>query len=140
MISLRLEKKAAVFIYILLTLLVSGMTFMAIRFHSFWGFATDIILLIAWILTVIIAFFLIPIYFTSTKILISNKQISKETIFINHKVKTMPTESIASITVLITPLGKFTGLNMVVINSLGARLFIPFISKESCNIINKHLQ
>lgn len=42
----------------------------------------------------------------------------------------MPTSAIKSVTTIITPLGSITGLNFVVLNALGARLLIPFMSRR----------
>jgi hypothetical protein len=42
----------------------------------------------------------------------------------------MPTSAIKSVTTIITPLGSITGLNFVVLNALGARLLIHFMSRR----------
>ena len=139
MLRFKPEKKAGIYIYLVILLVVVGISFTAIKFHDSFGFILDIMVLILLVISVIFMFFLIPIYFARSEYIISEDEIIKNTVFIKHKHKVMPTSAVASVTVLITPLSRFTGFNMVIINALGARLFIPFISRYDCKLISRQL-
>lgn len=135
MLTIKPDKKSAIFIYLILFSLTGGLSFVAIYFKDFLGVITTIIVLILWAITITVAFFLIPAYYINTRIIISTEKIIKQTFFITHKHTFMSQSSIASITIIITPLSRFTGLNAIIINALGARLLIPFLSKSDCKLI-----
>ena len=56
----------------------------------------------------------------------------------------MLTESVKSVTTVITPLSRFTGMNFIVLNALGSKLLMPFLSKkdamEITSIINQSIR
>lgn len=140
MFTFKPSKKSALFIYLVLFAATGMLSLCVIYFEDFLGILSKIIVLILWTATVIFAFFIIPAYYIYTKIIITNRSISKQTVFFTHKYQIMSVNSVVSVTMLITPFSRFTGLNAAIINALGARMIIPFISKKDCIKINEYLK
>lgn len=84
-----------------------------------------------WVLILLIAVIVIPHYFLHAKVIITKNEIATSGGFIFLKNDYMPISSIKSISVIITPLGRFTGFNFAVINALGARILICFMRKAT---------
>ena len=82
------------------------------------------------VLILLIAVIVIPHYFLHAKVIITKNEIATSGGFIFLKNDYMPISSIKSISVIITPLGRFTGFNFAVINALGARILICFMRKS----------
>ncbi len=83
-----------------------------------------------WVLILLIAVIVIPHYFLHAKVIITKNEIATSGGFIFLKNDYMPISSIKSVSVIITPLGRFTGFNFAVINALGARILICFMRKS----------
>ena len=58
---------------------------------------------------------------------------------ITEKIGYMPLSSVRSVTMIVTPLGEYTGLNFIVLNALGAKLTLSFLSKKDCLTIYTHI-
>ena len=89
-------------------------------------FSVNYILMPLWI----IAALLLPFYFIRSYFTVSSKEVTAFTGLFFTMRHFMPTSAIKSVTTIITPLGSITGLNFVVLNALGARLLIPFMSRR----------
>ncbi|MGN0601135.1 MAG: hypothetical protein ACI4I7_00335 [Oscillospiraceae bacterium] len=109
-----------------------ALSYLVIYFKEFLGKASGIITLVLWIITAVIIVILLPVYYKSTRITITDTEITKYTFFITYKYQYMSMDSVTSVTTLITPLSGLTGLNLIIVNALGARMFLFFINKKDC--------
>lgn len=100
-----------------------------------------IVSIIFWVLILLIALFAVPHYFIHAKVVLTKNEVAYCGGFITFKDDYMPISSIKSVSVIVTPLGFLTGFNFVIINALGARIFLPFFKKsdvyELCGGINE---
>lgn len=125
-------KRSTVFIYILIIAAALALSYLAVYFERFLGSALKFILLAVWLAAAVFLVIILPIYYRHTKATFSEQEIRKYTFMFTHKYQYMSMHSVTSVTTLITPLSSFTGLNMVIVNALGARMFLFFISKNDC--------
>lgn len=99
--------------------------------QQFIPFSVDYILLPIWIAAAVFCLLVLPFYFIRAYFTVSSKEVTALTGLIITARHFLPTSSIKSVTTIITPLGSITGLNFVVLNCLGARLLIPFMSRKN---------
>ena len=83
-----------------------------------------------WIIAALFCLLVLPFYFIRSYFTVSSKEVTAFTGLFFTMRHFMPTSAIKSVTTIITPLGSITGLNFVVLNALGARLLIPFMSRR----------
>lgn len=104
-------------------------------------FSVNYILMPMWIIAALFCLLVLPFYFIRSYFTVSSKEVTAFTGLFFTMRHFMPTSAIKSVTTIITPLGSITGLNFVVLNALGARLLIPFMSRrdamEISAIVNK---
>lgn len=124
------SKRPLVLIYILLLLFLLlikyalGMVARVVPFTDYY------VLLPLWIAAALFAVLVLPFYFHKCCFTVSSKEITAKGGLIITSNHFMLTESVKSVTTVITPLSRITGLNFVVLNTLGARLVMPFLSKH----------
>ena len=93
-------------------------------------FSVNYILMPMWIIAALFCLLVLPFYFIRSYFTVSSKEVTAFTALFFTMRHFMPTSAIKSVTTIITPLGSITGLNFVVLNALGARLLIPFMSRR----------
>lgn len=93
-------------------------------------FSVNYILMPLWIIAALFCLLVLPFYFIRSYFTVSSKEVTAFTGLFFTMRHFMPTSAIKSVTTIITPLGSITGLNFVVLNALGARLLIPFMSRR----------
>ena len=93
-------------------------------------FSVNYILMPMWIIAALFCLLVLPFYFIRSYFTVSSKEVTAFTGLFFTMRHFMPTSAIKSVTTIITPLGSITGLNFVVLNALGARLLIPFMSRH----------
>lgn len=130
-------KKTLIYLFILLIGVAVSVTYLANEFKSFLELATEIIIGVVWLLTAIFLLIIMPLYFKHTRITVTDKEISKYTFMFTYKYQYMSMDAVRSVTTCITPFGSFTGLNCIIVNALGARLFLFFLNKNDCIKITK---
>jgi membrane protein YdbS with pleckstrin-like domain len=108
-----------------------GAMFMSV---IFWYVMLFIIVLTFLILTIVV-----PLFFSQSRYSVSrNEVICRKGVFI-FKRQYMKISSVRSFTAVVTPLSGATGLNFLVIHSLGARMVLLFLSKKDLNEITSRL-
>lgn len=124
------SKRPLILIYILLILLLLVIKFALNFVNKFISIPNNYILLPIWIITALFAVLVLPFYFHKAFFTVTSKEITATGGLIITSKHFMATQSVKSVTLIITPLSKFTGLNFIFLNTLGARLILPFLSKK----------
>ena len=78
---------------------------------------------------------MLPFYFHKAGYTVSSKEITAKSGLIVTSKQFMLTSAVKSVTAIFLPLGRFTGMNFIVLNALGSRLVIPFLSKRDAQEI-----
>lgn len=79
-------------------------------------------------------------YNRHTRITFSSDEITKYTFFFYYKYQCMSINSVTSVTTFVTPFSSITGLNVLIVNALGARMFLLFLDKEDCKKASEFLE
>lgn len=133
------SKRAAATIYFLLTavlIVVTGAIFMLMPLIGKydWYIAAAF-----WCAYAFVTCALIPLYFKHSSITVSADEIIMTGGMITRKSEYMPMSSVKSVTTIITPLSKITGLNFIIINALGSRIILSFMRKSDCIEATKYI-
>lgn len=147
----KLSKRPLILIYgflgLLLLLIKYAMDLIAMlieRYLHNTRFADYYVLLPIWIITAAFAVLVLPFYFHKAAYTVSSKEITAKSGLLMTTRQFMMTSSVKSVSTVILPLGGLTGMNFVVLNALGARLLIPFLSKrdaaEITEIVNNSIR
>ena len=124
-------KRAMFCAYMLLAIIGAGLSFLIYRYAVMLPAVTlRIIAGVMWALILLIALFLIPRYFFHARVVITKNEIAAAGGFYFFKDDYIPVASIKSVSVIVTPLGRLTGLNFIVINALGSRVVLSFLRKR----------
>lgn len=99
------------------------------------GFADYYVLLPLWVIAALFAVLVLPFYFHKAGYTVSSKEITAKSGLIVTSKQFMLTSAVKSVTAIFLPLGRFTGMNFIVLNALGSRLVIPFLSKRDAQEI-----
>ncbi len=126
----RPSKVPLVIIWIVLVALLLVIRYAVNLIDAFIPFSVNYILMPLWIIAALFCLLVLPFYFRKAYFTVSSKEVTACTGLIITARHFMPTTSIKSVTTIITPLGSITGFNFVVLNSLGANLLIPFMSRK----------
>lgn len=132
-------KRSIVILYILLLALALFLTFLTLRFERYLKGASGIILAVVWILTLAFMLILLPMYYKLTRIYVSDQEVTKYTFLFTYKYQYMSMNAVKSVTTFITPFGKYTGLNFIIVNALGSRMLLPLLGKNDCREISYFL-
>lgn len=124
------SKRPLILIYILLFLVLLIIKYALNIIDRFVAIPNNYILLPLWILAALFAVLVLPFYFHKAFFTVTSKEITSKGGLIITGKHFMLTESVKSVTTVITPFSGLTGLNFVVLNALGARLLLPFLSKR----------
>lgn len=114
------------------------------RYAPYLQFTDDYVLLPIWIVSALFAVLVLPFYFHKTRFTVSSKEITAKSGLLLTSRQFMLTSSVKSVTTVMFPLGKLTGMNFIILNALGARLLIPFLGKkdavEITDIVNNTIR
>jgi membrane protein YdbS with pleckstrin-like domain len=124
------SKIPLILIYVLLFLILLVIKYALNIINSFVEIPDNYILLPIWIVAALFAVLVLPFYFHKAQFTVTSKEITARGGLIITTKHFMLTDSVKSVTTIITPLGGLTGLNFVVLNTLGARVLLPFLSKR----------
>ncbi|MDO4945741.1 MAG: PH domain-containing protein [Ruminococcus sp.] len=124
------SKRPLVLIYVLLLLFLLLIKYALNLVTRFIPFTDYYVLLPLWIVVALFAVLVLPFYFHKCRFTVSSKEITAKGGLIITSKHFMLTEAVKSVTTVITPLSGLTGLNFVVLNTLGAKLMMPFLSKR----------
>ena len=91
-----------------------------------------VLLLLFYAAAALTLIFGVPRYFKYTKLTVSAEEICYRSGFLSDNREYMPTDSVKSVTSIVTPLSSFTGLNFLMINALGAKIIVPFMRRSDC--------
>ena len=80
----------------------------------------------------LIAGLMIPGYFGKSHLSVSERDIVCIKGTVTDRKVYLPMEAVKSVTMVVTPFGSKTGLNLIVFNAMGARLIVWFLDKEDC--------
>lgn len=133
------SKKPLAVIYIGLFLVLLLIKFAMNIVNRFIPFSVDTYIQPVWIIVALFAVFILPIYFFSSYFTISSTEITVKAGMIVTTKQFMPTSSVKSVTAIITPLSKITALNFVVLNALGSRVVLPFLTKKNVDEITAEI-
>jgi len=123
-------------IYALLAAVLLLINFALNLITRFVPFADYYVLLPLWVIAALFAVLVLPFYFHKVKFTVSSKEITAVGgLFVTAK-HFMLTESVKSVTSIITPLSRLTGLNFIILNTLGAKLIMPFLSRKDAEEIS----
>ena len=75
---------------------------------------------------------LIPKFFKHNHFSVSDKDIVCVKGVLTYKTVYMPMDSVRSVTMIVTPMGDRTGFNFLILNALGSKMILFFISKKDC--------
>ncbi|HCJ41351.1 MAG TPA: hypothetical protein DHV89_07510 [Ruminococcus sp.] len=139
----KLSKKPLVLLYVLLAavlLLIEYALNMVLalidRFvPGFHGFADYYVLLPVWVMASLFAVLVLPFYFHKAGYTVSDKEITAKGGLIVTSKQFMLTSAVRSVTLILLPLGRLTGMNFIILNALGSRLVIPFLNRRDAEEI-----
>ena len=139
----KLSKKPLVLLYVLLAavlLLIEFALNMVLalidRFvPDFHGFADYYVLLPVWVMASLFAVLVLPFYFHKAGYTVSDKEITAKGGLIVTSKQFMLTSAVRSVTLILLPLGRLTGMNFIILNALGSRLVIPFLNRRDAEEI-----
>ena len=106
--------------------------------HAVSGLVPQNVLIIAdmaWAAVMMTAVTVFPIYVLVAKYEVSPGQVKLRKGFFIITDQFVPTASVMSVTTVKTPLSVLTGFNFVVLNSVGARSIMPFVSRKQAKQI-----
>lgn len=147
----KLSKRPLILLYCLLAGALLLIEFALSLIHELIGkyapylqFTDDYVLLPLWIVSALFAVLVLPFYFHKTRFTVSSKEITAKSGLLLTSRQFMLTSSVKSVTTVMFPLGKLTGMNFIILNALGARLLIPFLNKkdavEITDIVNNTIR
>lgn len=147
----KLSKRPLILLYCLLACALLLIEFALSLIHELIGkyapylqFTDDYVLLPIWIVSALFAVLVLPFYFHKTRFTVSSKEITAKSGLLVTSRQFMLTSSVKSVTTVMLPLGKLTGMNFIILNALGARLLIPFLNKkdavEITDIVNNTIR
>ncbi len=91
------------------------------------------------ILTFLVLLIVVPLFFSLSRYSVSRNELICNTGVFIFKKQYMKLSSVRSFTAIVTPLSRATGLNFLVINSLGSQMVFWFLSKGDLNEITSYL-
>ncbi len=139
----KLSKKPLVLIYGLLAAILLLIRFalnlvleLIDRFvPNYRGFADYYVLLPIWVIAALFAVLVLPFYFHKAQYTVSDKEITAKGGLVITSKQFMLTSAVKSVTSILLPLGRFTGMNFIILNALGSRVVIPFMNRRDAEEI-----
>lgn len=134
-------KKNALMILVFIVLVITlGINIALLILKKFIPFSVEFILFPVYILAFIIVFILLPAYFGKAYFTVNSKEIRINSGFFSTVNTIIPMSSIKSITQIILPLSRFTGMNFIVLNTLGSKAVIMFVSKNDMREVSSIIE
>lgn len=134
------QKRAMIVIGFLSALPVLGFNVIVQLLQRFIPFSVYYIMIPLYVIFMAFVFIVLPIYFKKSFFTVSSKEITIRSGFISTDNMFIPTSSIKSVTLVVLPLSKYTGMNFIILNTFGARATMLFLSKsdmmEISSVIN----
>lgn len=75
---------------------------------------------------------LIPGFFGKSHLSVSERDIVCVKGVLTDRKVYLPMDAVRSVTMVVTPFGEYTGMNIIVFNAMGSRLIVWFLDKEDC--------
>ena len=102
------------------------------------------VLLPLWVIAALFAILVLPFYFHKASYTVSDKEITAKGGLMVTSRQFMLTSAVKSVTSILLPLGRLTGMNFIILNALGSRLVIPFLcrrdAEEIDNLVNNSIR
>lgn len=130
-------KRSIILIYFFILFIAVVITQLVIFFDFFLKIVAVYILIGLWVIVGAYLLVLFPLYFKKTRFLVSDGDIVKYTFLFAFKYQYMTMDSVKSVSTIITPFSRITGMNFIVINALGAKMLLPLLVKKDCKEITK---
>ena len=124
------SKAALNFLRLVIAAAAIGLTYVCFRYLHSIEILMYILVGIFWGGGFALCFIFLPLYFAKTSYSISSDIISKHSGMIFTTRQLMRGGSVQYVTAVITPFSRFTALNFIVINALGGKIFLAFLSKK----------
>lgn len=125
-------KRSGIFIYLVVLAVAAGITELALAFDYFLKETGSYIIIVVWTAAALFLVLLVPLYYKKTRFMVSEDDIVKYTFLFTFKYQYITMDSVKSVSTIITPLSRLTGLNFIIINALGAKIFLPCLLKNDC--------
>lgn len=129
----KLSKRSLIFIYTVLggsLLLIIFAVKVLRRYVTLPDFVDDYVLLPLWVIAAVFAVLMLPGYYRRTRFTVTSKEITVKSGIVVISDQFIPTSSVKSVTTVLLPLGRITGLNFIILNCLGARVVLPCLSRR----------
>ena len=138
------SKRPLILIYLILLLILLLIKYAMGLVSRFIPFSVNSVIFPLWVGITVFSVFILPIYFVKSSFNVSSKEITAVTGLVVTTKQFMLTESVKSVSTIFTPFGKYTGMNFIVLNALGSKLMMPFLSKsdalEITAVINRSIR
>ena len=82
---------------------------------------------------------IVPRIFKYHSVTVGEKEVVRTGGIFNTRTSYMPLDAVRSVTMVVTPFGDRTGINFVVLNAMGSRMVLPFLTKSDCLRIAAHM-
>lgn len=135
----RPSRYALNFIRFAAALVSAAATVASLRFLSSYKIIMYILIGLFWSVSFLFGFILLPIYFSRTSYSVSSAAVSKYGGMLFTQRQFMKGSSIQYITTIITPFSRITSFNFIIINALGGKIFLGFLSKSDAMEITSTL-
>lgn len=87
----------------------------------------------------VLAGIVLPRVFRYAKVTVGEKDIISIRGIFTERTFFMPVDAVRSVTLIVTPFGEVTGLNLVILNAMGAKMVLPFLTKTDSLKIYAHI-
>lgn len=128
----RMAKRAIVPVYILLSAELVLLTVIILLISGVFRVSGLIPLIICWAGMLIIMTSAVPSYFKNSHSVMTESEIVNLRGAMIRRREYMPMDAVKSVTQVMMPLGHITGMNFIIINALGSKMVIPFMTYDDC--------
>lgn len=128
------------FIRFFMTLASFLLNYLSLRFLSFNIVLMWCFIALFWSVTIFVGFIYLPVYFSNTYYGISKTFITKNSGVFYISRQTMRSQSMAFLTAVVPPFGKYTGCNLLIVHAMGGNIIMAFLSYDDINEISAALE
>lgn len=140
----RPSRYALNFIRFAMAALSTAATVLSLRFLRNYPLVMYLLIGLFWSVSFLMGTILLPLYFSRTSYSVSSAAVSKFGGMIFTQRQFMKGSSVQYITTVITPFSGVTAFNFIVINALGGKIFLGFLSRndalEITSTLNKAIE
>ena len=133
------DKKALNFLRGLVIILAAVLTFLCLSYLRSFKILMYILLGICWGGAFALIFIFLPLYFAKTSYSLGGSLIAKRSGMIFTTRQLMRGSAVQYLTTVITPLSSLTSLNFIIVNALGGKVFLAFLTREEIAEITSEL-